>query len=171
MKYSLLVLSIMVMVAHLSTAYCETGSLPKELLEIAKKNGCGEVSGFYNRPGMMKPPYVYGYLPCNEESSAVFWCEKKGKGEKRFYLMIMRKGNECKESKCPDKIEWHNFPKGLSIYKDTNTTLEYFYYVNDSRRQPPKTEKLKHNAILSEYDGVEELFYCYEGEWVVRIRH
>jgi hypothetical protein len=171
MKNLLLVVSIMVMFVHLSIAYCQTGSLPKELQEIAKKNGCKEVIGFYNRPGMIKPPYVYGYLPCDEENSAVFWCEKKGKGERRFYLMIMRKDNKCEELKCPGKIEWHNFPKGLSIYKDTNTTLENFYYVKDPKRKPPKAEKLKHNGILSEYDGVEELFYCYEGEWVVRIRH
>lgn len=171
MKILALVASIIVMVSLFDMTYCETGSLPKELLEIAKKSGCKEVTGFYNRPGMIKPPYVYGYLPCDEENSAVFWCEEKEKGERRFYLLIMRKGNKCEELKCRDKIEWHNFPKGLSIYKDTNTTLENFYYVNDSKRTPPKTEKLQHNAILSEYDGVEELFYCYEGEWVVRIRH
>lgn len=171
MKFLLLVMGIIAVAVYLSTAYCETGSLPKELLEIAKKKGCEEVSGFYNRPGMIKPPYVYGYLPCGEENSAAFWCEKKEKAGKRFYLMIMRKANKCEELKCPDMIEWHNFPKGLSIYKDTNTTLEYFYYVNDPTRHPPKTETLKHNAILSEYDGVEELFYCHEGKWVVRIRH
>ena len=162
---------VMIIFSFLNIAYGQPRSLPKELLEIAKRNGCEEVTGFYNRPGMIKPAYAYGYLPCDEENSAVFWCEKKEKAKRRFYLMIMRKGNNCEELKCPDKIEWHNFPKGLSIYKSPNTTLDNFYYVNDSNRKPPKTEKLQHNAILSEYDGVEELFYCYRGEWVVRIRH
>lgn len=171
MKSLTLVAGIIVVLFHFDVAYCENGSLPKELLEIAQRNGRKEVTGFYDRPGMINPPYVYGYLPCGEENSAAFWCEKKGKGERRFFLMIMRKGNKCEELKCPDKIEWHNFPRGLSIYKGTNTTLEDFYYVNDSKRKPPKTEKLMHNAILSGYDGVEELFYCYKGEWVVRIRH
>jgi hypothetical protein len=171
MKILALVASIIVMLFLCDLTYCETGSLPKELLEIAKRNGFKEVTGFYNRPGMIKPPYVYGYLPCDEENSAVFWCEKKEKGERRFYLMIMRKDNKCGQLRCPDRIQWHNYPGGLSIYKNMDTTLEHFYYINDPKRKPPKTERLQHNAILSEYDGVEELFYCYKGEWVVRIRH
>jgi len=171
MKILALVTSIIVMFSLFDMTYCEPGSLPKELLEIAKRNGSKEVTGFYDRPGMINPPYVYGYLPCDKENSAAFWCQRQQKGKKIYYLMIMVKGNKCGPLGCPEKIEWHNYPKGLSVYKEMNTTLEHFYYVKDPKRKPPENEKLKHNAILSEYDGVEELFYCYEGEWVVRIRH
>jgi hypothetical protein len=171
MKLLALALTIVCIFSFFDLTYCENGSLPQELLEIAKKNGFREVTGFYDRPGMINPPYTYGYLTCDKEDSAAFWCENQQKGKTIYYLMIMVKENKCGKLKCSDKIEWHNYPKGLSIYKSRDGTLENFFYLSDPKRKPPKTEKIKHDAILSEYDGVEELFYCYEGEWVVRIRH
>ena len=114
---------------------CEVGSLPKELLEIAKKNGCNEVMGFYDRPGMVNPAYVYGYLPGPEENSAAFWCEKKQGNKRLFFLMFMTRGDTREQMKCPDKIEWKiTFPGGLSIWKGMNTTLEGFEYMDDSKK-------------------------------------
>jgi hypothetical protein len=145
--------------------------LPRELLEIAQKNGCIAVEDFFDRPGMVKPPYVYGYLPGPEENSAAFWCEKKGDGKRIFLLMFMVKGSASRQIGCADKIEWQrSFPGGLSIYKNDETVLDDFKYLKDSRKSPRKGVRLKGNAIQSEYDGVEVLFYCYEGEWIIRIR-
>lgn len=152
--------------------YCQTGSLPEELREIAMENGCSEVKRFFARPGMINPPYVYGYLPGPEENSAAFWCEKKENDKEIFFLIIMVKGAKPEEFKCPDKIQYKGgYPRGLSVYKDRDTTLEHFHFLNDPKRKPPQNAKLTHNAILSEYDGVGVLFYCYQGEWAVRITH
>ncbi len=171
MKILVLATSIMLIFLPVNAIYCQTCSLPKELMEFARENGCGEVAGFYDRPGMVNPPYVYGYLPGHEGDSAVFWCEKMKNNKKIFLLMFTVKGRRRGELKCPDIIEWHNYPGGLSILKNLNATLEGFYYINDPKRQPPKNEKLQGNAVLSYYDGLEELFYCYQGEWLVRMRH
>jgi hypothetical protein len=54
--------------------------LPEELLNVAREKGFDQINDFYkDRPGMLNPPYAYGYLPGLKENSAVFWCEKKEK--------------------------------------------------------------------------------------------
>ncbi len=145
--------------------------LPEELLKIATQRGFEQVTDFYiNRPGMLNPPYVYGYLPGDEEDSAAFWCQKTQNGKKRYFLVFMFKKRNNELCNCPDVIEWQNYPKGLSIYNKANATLDGFIYINDPKKKVPKNVKLIYNAILSEYDGVEALFYCYKGEWLVRQR-
>lgn len=172
MWYAISAMILMTSFLYPQNGRCETGSLPKELLDIARKNGCQEVKNFYARPGMIKPPYVYGYLPDSQKNSAAFWCEKIENDRKIFFLILMTKGEKADQFKCSNTIRWENsFPGGLSLYTDRNTTLEGFRFVKDPEREVSKNVKLTQNAILSEYDGVELLFYCYEGEWVVRIRH
>lgn len=166
-----IVLSLLLLIYPVSS-YAQTGSLPKELGEVARQNGCSEVKRFFDRPGMIDPPYVYGYLPGPKENSAAFWCEKKEGDKDIFLLIFFFKGERPEEYKCSQKLQLKTgYPGGLSIYKDRGTTLEFFQYLNDPKRKPPPTEKLDHNGILSEYDGVGLLFYCYKGEWVVRITH
>ena len=74
-------------------------------------------------------------------------------------------------ARCPNKVETVNYPGGLEIYSNPQTTLDGFVYVGDPKKRPPRNSRLKYNAILSSYDGGDELFYCYEGSWVVRARH
>lgn len=170
MKVSVLFASFLLTVSFAGQVYSQSHSIPKELLEIAKVNACNEVVDFFNRPGMVKPPYVYGYLPGAEENSAVFWCEKEKSGSRSFFLIFMTKGDNQGRLKCPEKIEWHNFPGGLVISKKVNETLKGFQYLKDSLKRLPENDEFSGNAILSEYDGVEALFYCYKGEWVVRMK-
>lgn len=166
-----LIVTVSLLLIITGIVYSTTQLLPDELIEVVKKNSCSQIDDFYKRPGMVKPPYVYGYLQGDEENSAAFWCKKNENGKENFLLIFMVKDDARKLMKCPDKIEWTNYPGGLSIYNDPNTTLEYFVYINNPQKKPPKNAKLVGNAILSEYDGVSELFYCYEGEWLVRQRH
>jgi hypothetical protein len=145
--------------------------LPKELLVLASGRGYSQISDFYmNRPGMLNPPYVYGCLSGPAENSAAFWCETTDNdGKRRFYLVIAKKaGKGSFES--TDEIPWNSYPGGLSIFND-GTTLRGFVYVKDPKVEPPEQARVSGNGILSEYDGVEALFYRFEGEWVVRIRH
>lgn len=146
--------------------------LPEELLILAKSEGLDQVNDFYvNRPGMLNPPYIYGYLQGPKENSAVFWAQKKENNKKKYFLLIMEKRRNNNKNVCSEKIEWNSYPRGLSIYKNRNTTLDDFFYLRDRNKRLPKNIRMENNAILSEYDGVEVLFYCYNGEWVVRIRH
>jgi len=146
--------------------------LPEDLLKIAHEKGFYQIKDFYkNRPGMLNPPYVYGYFPGPKENSAVFWCENKENTQRRFFLVIVSKDEIKKSLNCDDIIEWPNYPGGLTILQDTNIPLDGFVYLDDPKRNGPENTYLTHNAILSEYDGVEVIFYCLNGEWLVRVRH
>src|SRR2546428_12688344 len=57
-------------------------TMPEELSAYAMSKGCEEVRDFFKRPGMINPPYVYGYLEGRREGSAVLWCERR-EGETR----------------------------------------------------------------------------------------
>ena len=144
--------------------------LPKELLNLARQKGYAPITDFYeDRPGI-EPPYVYGYLPGPQENSAAFWCQKDYKGEKKYFLVLMFKYKNHELCNCPDVIEWQNYPSGLSIYKNEHLTLDGFLYINNPKKVVPKNVRLTHNAIRSYYDGLEELFYCYKGEWLVKMK-
>jgi len=139
--------------------------LPDELLNLADESGYSQVAGYYeNRPGMVEPPYVYGYLPGYKQDSAAFWCVRD---DGAYILKFMYKEKPDKGCDCPDEIVWHNPPKGLSIYKDESVTLDRFVYIDNPKEHGPEGVHLKHNAISSEYDGVAQIFYCHEGRWMV----
>lgn len=146
--------------------------LPEDLLKIAHEKGFDQIKDFYkNRPGMLNPPYAYGYFPGPKENSAVFWCENKKNTQRRFFLVIVSKDEIKKSLYCDNIIEWQNYPGGLTIFQNTNISLEGFVYLDDPKRNVPENKHLTNNAILSEYDGVEVIFYCLNGEWLVRVRH
>lgn len=144
--------------------------LPEELLNLANQKGCASIADFYKDRPDIDPPYVYGYLLGPKEDSAAFWCQKTQNGKKRYFLVFMFKKSNNELCNCPDIIEWQNYPGGLSIYRNAKTTLDGFVYINDPKRKVSKNVKLTNNAIRSYYDGLEEIFYCYKGEWLVRMR-
>lgn len=144
--------------------------LPNDLLKVASNHQCKQINDFYDRPGMLNPAYAYGYSSDILKESAVFWCEKIENSNKTYHLIVFHSKIHNELSKCPDDIPWQNFPGGLSIVKGNNATLDGFRYVLDPHKQVNERTNMKHNAILSEYDGVEELFYCHDGAWLVRQR-
>lgn len=155
-----------------SIGYSETKIMPQELVEVASENKCSQISDFYeNRAGPVNPPYVYGYLPGDEEDSAVFWCLDEKALHNPYVLIFVYKRTDDELTKCPNRIEWNNPPRGLSVYRDRKTTLKGFVYLNDPKRKVPENRTLSNNAIRSYYDGVEEIFYCYKGEWLLRQTH
>jgi len=162
--------SLVLSVFLLQVAQAQTLLIPEELHEFAKDNGCSPIEDFYERPGMLGPPYVYGYLPGPQETSAVFWCQKQEDSKRKFFLLFMFENTDHELTNCPHKVEWGNYPRGLSIYNDRETDLGGFVYLNDPMRKGPK-EKMMNNAVLSEYDGVGVVFSCYKGEWLIRQRH
>jgi len=153
-------------ICHMPLVAQASITMPEELSAYAVSKGCEEVRDFFKRPGVVNPPYAYGYLEGQREGSAVLWCEwREGEG-RRFRLLVLARGKT--ESRCPLMLEWRSYPGGLSIFSDRRTTLDGFVYVADPKRRPPPNVRLTENAILSEYDGIQNLFYCYRGEWVVR---
>jgi hypothetical protein len=152
-------------------AYGEVKIMPEELVESATRNNCRQISDFFDRPGMVKPPYVYGYALGREQDSAAFWCERI-KGDKRQFVLMFRLKNESNVmARCPKEIEWMNPPRGLDLYQNRRESLADFVFISEPRERGPREGRMKYSAIRSEYDGVEEVFYCHEGRWMVRQKH
>lgn len=163
--------AVTALVMSASLVRADVAVMPRELVEFAERHACAQVTDFFDRPGMVKPPYVYGYLPGAREDSAVFWCERKREGVRSFVLMIMVKEKAQGLLKCPAQIEWRNPPRGLDLYKNSRESLADFVSLSQPHRRGPSRVHLTQSAIRSEYDGVEEVFYCHSGEWLVRQRH
>lgn len=167
-----MVIAVVVMLfARTSADQVETKIMPRDLVEFAEKNGCRQVADFYDRPGMVNPPYVYGYLPGAPEKSAAFWCEQARAGERKFFLLIWLRDATTELGGCAPKIEWKNPPRGLDIYRNQRESLGDFVFLAEPHGKGSGKIRLTHNAIRSSYDGVEETFYCHEGKWLVRQRH
>jgi hypothetical protein len=145
--------------------------MPEELVGLAKLKGCEPVSDFFlNRPGMIDPPYVYGYVPGPKKNSAVAWCHEQN-GQRKFFLVFMNKEQGHDLAKCPDKIEWKGYPFGLSIYKGgQDETLDNYVYLENPRKTGPR-QRLKNPAVMSSYDGTSIIFYCHQAQWLYRVRH
>ncbi len=140
--------------------------LPLELTIFAKKNSCKAIDDFYNRPGMVEPSYVYGYLKGEKENSAIFWCRSINDKNKYKLVIYSRIG---KYSECSNVINSQNYPGGLSLIKNMNFLLSDFTYL-DNNKHGPDIKVIKDNFIRSYYDGVEEIFYCHKRRWLKLIR-
>jgi len=149
----------------------ETPLMPQTLISEARAAGCEQVEDFFTRPGMIKPPYVYGYLPGREDRSVVYWCEHRENGQRQFWLMVT---TPPEERRCPERINWPNYPGGLTIERGKKVKPERFVYVSEwgqPKRKIPKSARFGSVGIQTEYDGVGARFYCYKGEWGVQLFH
>lgn len=172
MKYGSVLAVTLSCILSATAGFGESNIMPEELTAVAKRNKCSQISDFYkNKPGSLNPVYVYGYVPGDEEDSAVFWCKNQMPGQKPYILAFMFRKTENELTKCPPRIEWANPPRGLSVFKDEKVSLKGFIYLKERSKKAPDDVTVTHNAIRSYYDGVEEIFYCYNGEWLVRQSH
>ena len=167
----MMILGLLLNLILASGTFADTYVMPKELVQHAEKNDCSQVNEFFNRPGMLNPPYVYGYLSGEEENSAVFWCQKRIADDKPHVLLVFMKGPPDSRSTCPQEIEWWNQPGGLSLYLEKSANLGMFKYLRDPQRSGPSNVRLTHKGIMSSYDGVSTMFYCHKGEWFFRLTH
>ncbi len=161
-------LSILTIILITGHVFAEPLFMPKELVDIAAEKGCRQLLDFYGRPGMVEPAFIYGYALGEKEDSAVFWCKAK---PNTYKLIVWARSTRSKLPPCPDTIVWKNYPGGLSIVSPSDAKLDGFYFMDDPAALVPKGLTMTHNGILSSYDGVEELFYCLDGKWIVRQRH
>lgn len=145
--------------------------LPEELLAYANNNGCNQVNDFFKRPGIVNPPYIYRNPLEPEQYSAALWCQIGSDNDRKYFLLVKTSDKNQEWSKCPAKIEWPRYPGGLSLYNEKPISLKDFVFLSDPRKKGPENARLEKDGIMSEYDGVEELLYCYKGDWLIRRRH
>ncbi len=100
----------------------QDGTLPQTLREHARQLGCSEVSGFYDQPGRVDPPYVWGYLDSSidrfGERSAVYWCDRKAGPERYLLVVWLSDTSLATVQRCPPTVEWRNPPHGLRLLRN-----------------------------------------------------
>ncbi|MEP6643401.1 MAG: hypothetical protein ABJA69_02805 [Acidobacteriaceae bacterium] len=139
--------------------------MPRDLIDFALANACSPIDNFFDRPGLINPPYVYGWLPGDPERSAVFWCKNTSGGGKPYSLKF--KLVAPKESAgCPTSIEWSDQPGGLSIEMRAHLDLIDFHYVTRPKQMGPSRVVANAKVLVSYYDGLSDVFFCYEGRWL-----
>jgi hypothetical protein len=139
-------------------------NLPQELEALGAKLGCEPVPGFYDRPGMIEPPYLYGYIPGRKENSAVFWCFRRK--DEMYLFVAMRNG------RIHSHFEWpYGFPDGLSLDTVERRLLSSFVYVDNPRMRGPEGRYTEYKPVVSYYDGMTHILYEHEGRWLVRQYH
>jgi hypothetical protein len=163
----------MIVFALITTATAATSAdtlmMPRELVDYARSQGCLPVENFYERPGMLNPPYVYGFAGGEPEDSAALWCRKTEKSDKPYVLLL--KVNDPKRlDGCPNRIDWWNYPKGLSVETWSSIKLSDFHFAAEPKRAGPTTAISNARVIVSEYDGVEDVFVCHDGAWLFTLR-
>ena len=142
------------------------GYATRACVDFAHANGCEPMDDFFERPGMIDPPYVYGWLAGDKERSAVFWCKKIGDGKKPYRLMF-KPADSKQLAGCPATIEWQDTPGGLSIETRPRLALRDFSYVSTPSRTGPASVVTSAKVLVNYYDGLTDVFYCYRGEWLV----
>src|SRR2546428_6953928 len=96
-------------------------TMPEELSAYAMSKGCEEVRDFFKRPGMINPPYVYGYLEGRREGSAVLWCERR-EGESRRVRLIVMSPRQT-EAPGPPMLQRASHSRWRSAFRDRRTNL------------------------------------------------
>jgi len=148
------------------TLSADTLVMPRELVDLALANYCTQINDFFERPGMINPPFVYGWVP-GAADTAVFWCKKMEKSDKPYKLMF-KISNPKQLAGCPAIIEWWNPPAGLSIETRRSVSLRDFRYVTEPRRTGPSGVVPDARVVVDDNgDGLREVFYCYKGQWLV----
>jgi hypothetical protein len=143
----------------------DTLVMPRELVDFGHANGCAPIDNFFERPGMVNPPFVYGWISGDPARSAVFWCKKTETSDK-LYKLIFKTSDPTGMVGCPATIEWWNPPRGLSIETRPRLVLDDFKYVTDPTRPGPKSVIVNAKVLVNEYDGVGNVFYCDGGRWL-----
>ena len=143
--------------------------LPKNLLEICRDHGWDQVANYYKDRPYIQPPYIK-YADSNKNEVAVFWCE--GSGYNEWYLLFHTGSAGEVIDGCPKIVPWNNYPAGLTFVDNYNfNSRDGFYYIEDPTRDIKEVTTKEFGAIVNEYDGLEEVFYCLNGKWVVKMGH
>lgn len=141
--------------------------LPKDLVAIAKENNCSELKDYYDRPGMVQPPYAYS--SGERSSAAVFWC-KKNQPDERPYLLLFTPGKGALNRECASKLDWWNRPRGLIVGNSIRLPLKGFSYFDRPDHEVAEDGSAAGALVIDTYDGLTTYFYCHRGQWVFETR-
>jgi len=138
--------------------------MPRDLVEFATKAGCAPIENFFERPGMVDPPFIYGWAEGDRQNSAAFWCQKPNA---RSYELMFKVRDSKLLAGCARAIEWQNPPAGLSIEIRPSLDLSTFRDAADTKLPKSSAQVSNAKVIVNYYDGLRDVFYCHEGRWLV----
>lgn len=138
--------------------------MPRDLIDFAIRNGCASIDNFFDRPGMMDPPFVYGWADGDRENSAALWCQNQ---DSKTYLLMFKVRDPKLMSGCATTVEWPNPPAGLSVAVRPSLSLGGFRDAADPKLPRPSGDVTNARVIVNYYDGLTDVFYCYRGRWLV----
>jgi hypothetical protein len=98
--------------------------------------------------------------------------QKQFNEEIKYYLMFSYDSPRNKSNSCPNIIEYDRGSLGGLIIDEYIDFVpdEEFKFLNDINRQVSGTPQSS-KGILSYRIGVEVLLFCYDSEWMIRVRH
>jgi hypothetical protein len=161
---AILLIYLMLIVNNSNLAFAS--GLPQEVREFAEQQSCSEITGFYERPGMVEPSFQYGYIQNIDKSeSIIFWCQSNK--DENIYKLIVNIKNKS-DIGCSEVIyKTKNFPGGLSI--STKKDLDLAGYRQVGRSVGKKTCGVEGVVIDSFYDGVGYTFLYHDGVWMYKM--
>lgn len=160
-----LVTSTLFLLSCLVAGVAHPKTLPADLAKVASSHGCEGVDDFYDRPGMVEPAFVYGFVSGIPKSeSAIFWC--RSKTDKSQYRLVAHAPVDGDDSCEGVVVETSNFPRGLSLSTAIDAPLSGYSTVEGTTVPPFSGGGA--TVVSSMYDGVGSSFICRGGEWLIK---
>lgn len=151
------------MSAHCALAGWGDGNMPASLLRDATTRGCGPVKNFFDRDGITLPPFFFDEQPENKEYVAAYVCERN----KRYFLVlpVVESSSSCKQR---ELVLGRTMPGGLATFP-RRLALPLFRKLENSKQETKNTDVsvfTQFRPLVLDYDGIQRVFYCHEGQWL-----
>jgi hypothetical protein len=91
--------------------------VPRDIYEFIKSKKCEQVSDFFERPSVERPPYAVNVAPWGKWEIAA-WCTndmKKVHSDRTYSLLLRFNDDNHPLAKCPDRIDGEKFIGGLAF--------------------------------------------------------
>jgi hypothetical protein len=143
----------------------------RDIYEFIKSKKCEQVSDFFERPSVERPPYVVNVASWGKSEIAV-WCTndmKKVHSDRTYSLLLRFNDDNHPLAKCPDRIDGEKFIGGLA-FVDVDDPAESYYFLTTKKKVADRGS-VKTKAIESMYDGTGRYYVCVNGKWAARFVH
>lgn len=139
------------------------GGMPSVLLHDAKARGCNPIKGFFDRDGITLPPFFFDEQSENREYTAAYVCERK----KQYFLVLLAvdSGSTCKQRELG---LGRTMPGGLEAFP-RRLPLSTFRTLDNTKLEIKSSDASKSThfrPLVIDYDGVQRVFYCNDGQWL-----
>lgn len=157
-------------------------AFPQELRSIATRLSCDPTYDHYKNAVISAPPYMYGVLPDEGESSAVFWCRQISEQSASMWLVLVRFDKYTdyedeqfipRDGKVLNKLNWSevetnpDWTCGLEPWGQSQVPLNLFmtWGANQRVTLPGNTSVPPISGAMR--DGFPcPVFYYHKGEWL-----